>query len=135
MAKQNNKGRSKSGPPFIMLRYDIVDSSAWLNLTPAERSVLIQIARRYNGSNNGFLGASVRELALECKIAKGTVTSAVNKLTEIGFIDIVVKGAFSWKIGKASEYRLTWLKCDRTGHLPTNDFKKYTPIQLERKVA
>lgn len=135
MAKKNNKGRSKSGPPFVMLFYYIMDSDAWRGLNPASRAVLMQIARRYNGSNNGFLGASVRDLSDECNIAIGTVTASLKTLEAVGFIVTVRKGGFSCKVRLASEYRLTWLKCDLTGHAASNNFRAYQSAQANKKAA
>ena len=125
MARHNNKGRSKSGPPFVMLRYDIMDSQAWLSLMPVSRAVLMQISRRYNGQNNGLLGASVRDLASECRCTPKTVSGSIKALVERGFIEVAREGSFACKVKLAAEYRLKWLKCDKTGHGPDFSFKSY----------
>lgn len=63
MARHNAKGRRTSGPPFVRLFYYLMDCPAWLELMPTDRPVFLQTMRRYNGQNNGFLGASVDALA------------------------------------------------------------------------
>lgn len=126
MRKQNNKGRSKSGPPFVMMRYDLMDSEAWRSLNAASRSIYLQIARRYNGQNNGFLGASIDCLVSECNLAPNTVTTALRRLIEVGLIVRSREASFACKVRLASEYGLTCYPCDRTGHKPSNAFKLWT---------
>jgi len=135
MARHNKKGRSKSGQSFFMLRHDILKSEAWLSLNPSSRAVLIQLMGRFNSSNNGFIGASVRDLADECNIAIGTVTTAIKTLEAVGFIVTMRKGGFSCKVKLASEYRLTWIKCDKTGHKPSDDFKAFKAALVAKKVS
>ncbi len=98
-----------------MLTYDILNSPSWEGLSAQARAVLIQIAKRYNGGNNGALAASVRNLATECRINKDTAGKAVKELLEAGFLELAQAGAFTFKMRHAAEYRLTWLKCDQTG--------------------
>ncbi len=98
-----------------MLTYDILNSPSWEGLSAQARAVLIQIAKRYNGGNNGALAASVRNLATECRINKDTAGKAVKELLEAGFLELAQAGAFTHKMRHAAEYRLTWLKCNQTG--------------------
>jgi hypothetical protein len=125
MARANQKGRRRSGPPFLSLYHYILKSDAWRELTPQERTVLIQIAARFNGTNNGNIAASVRDLAEECNIAVNTVTKAIGRLISIGFIDRTQEGSFSYKVRHAAEYRLTWARCDRTGQAPRSLFMTF----------
>jgi hypothetical protein len=115
MRKMLKNGRTKVKDRFVMLTYDILNSPAWEGLSAQARAVLIQIAKRYNGANNGALAASVRILAAECRINKDTAAKAVKELLDAGFLELAQAGAFSFKKRHAAEYRLTWLKCDQTG--------------------
>lgn len=108
-------GRTKVKGRFVMLTYDKLNSPAWEGLSAQARAVLIQIAKRYNGGNNGALAASARDLAAECRINKDTAAKAVKELECAGFLELAQAGAFSFKKRHAAEYRLTWLKCDQTG--------------------
>lgn len=124
MSKHNQKGRRKSGPPFVMLRCDLMDSAAWGALSCAQRCILFQIQRAYNGQNNGFLGASVDSLAHHCNISPKTVTKGIKTLIDFGFIERMQEGSFAFKARHAAEYRLTYFKCDRTGRPASDAFKK-----------
>jgi hypothetical protein len=57
MAKILKNGRSKDNGRFLRLTHDILNSPAWEGLSAQARAVLIQIAKRYNGKNNGRLAA------------------------------------------------------------------------------
>jgi len=82
--------------------------------------------RKYDGRNNGWLALSVREAAARARINKDTASRAFQTLAEKGFIEETQRGAFAWKARHASEYRLTWEKCDRTGRLPSFTYLKDT---------
>lgn len=127
MAKHDKRGRTRSAPPFVMVRHDLLDSAAWRSLKPTAQSVYIRIARRYNGKNNGFLAASVRDLGEECDIKPHTAGAAINALIDRGFLERAQEGNFSCKVRLAAEYRLTSVKCDRTGAVATDAFKKWKP--------
>jgi hypothetical protein len=120
----NKTGRSKSGPAFVQLFQYMLKSPAWLGLTPQERAVYVEIASRYNGRNNGFIGMSVRHAAARCNIAPNTAAKALKALQEAGFIACTERGNFNLKRPIASEYRLTTFKCDKTGEVATKDFMK-----------
>jgi hypothetical protein len=106
----------------------MLNSDAWLSLTPAARTVYIELHASYNGTNNGRLGLSVRRAAKRGRIAKDTAAHAFEELAERGFIECMKKGAFSLKLRHATEWRLTHLKCDvtnRTGD--ASPFMKWRP--------
>jgi hypothetical protein len=108
--------------------YDwLLKSPAYLSLGCQARAVLIEIARVYDGRNNGRLGMSVRMLAERCRIARGTVRVALDELEDRGFIECVQRGAFSFKAPHASEWRLTWWPCDVTGALAEKPFMRWRP--------
>lgn len=130
MARHDNKGRRKSGPPFVRIFYYLMDSVAWLDLHPTDRAVFLQIMRRYDGQNNGFLGASIDNLAHECRVRPNTASEAVKRLIAAGFVEKARASAFSRKDRKATEYRLTCFKCDRTGAAPSNAFRRYTSAEI-----
>jgi hypothetical protein len=131
MAKILKNGRSKVKDRFVMLTYDILNSPSWEGLSAQARAVLIQIAKRYNGGNNGALAASVRNLATECRINKDTAGKAVKELLDAGFVELAQAGAFSFKKRHAAEYRLTWLKCDQTGARGSRAWKTKDATQAD----
>lgn len=124
MRSHNRTGRSKSGPAFVQIFQYMLKSSAWRHLSPAARAVYVEIAGRYNGHNNGFIGLSVRDAARRCNIAPNTAAKALRSLQEAGLIACTECGSFNLKRPLASEWRLTTHRCDKTGTLATKDFLK-----------
>lgn len=126
------KGRSKGGGGFVCLRHFMMDSPAWLSLGTGARAIYLEILRRYNGRNNGYLALSVRDGAERCRLNKDTVTRVIGELCEKGFVEVAVPGAFSCKVRHAAEYRLTVERCDRTGTPPSKAFMKWRPEQPQK---
>lgn len=126
---QDRRGRSVSGPPFIRLFKYVYESAAYRSLTPAERVVLLAVMARYNGGNNGSLALSVRDASEECRVNKDTASKAFQVLEIRGFLENTRKGAFSVKMRLASEWRLTWERCDKTHALPSKAFLKWRPTE------
>jgi hypothetical protein len=113
--------------PHVRLYRWMLDSPAYLSLGCPARAVLVEIGRVYDGMNNGRLGMSVRMLAERCHIARGTVRHALGELQDRGFIECVTRGSFSQKGGPASEWRLTWWRCDVNDAPPEKPFMKWRP--------
>jgi len=44
---------------FVMLRYSLLDSSAWQSLPPNAQALYVHMARKFNGRNNGRISYSV----------------------------------------------------------------------------
>lgn len=134
--RHNIKGRSKFGPAFVQLYCFMLDSDAWSSLTANARAVYLEVARRYNGHNNGFIALSVRDAAVRCRINKDTAKRALDELQALGFIECAVPGGFSLKVRHASEWRLTVARCDRTGAKASKTFMRWKPEpSLEKKKA
>jgi hypothetical protein len=128
MSKVDKKGRSKpAGRPHVRLYVDLASSAAWRDLKPAERAVWLQIALRCNGTNNGRLAASVRDLARECNINKDTAGKAIDRLINHGLLEVAQASSFSLKLKKAAEYRVTTLPCSLTSAPPTNAWRQWRP--------
>lgn len=128
---KNGRNKDFKGT-FTMLRHDITKSKAWLALRATEKAILIQIWLRLSidESNNGKILASHRELAKECHISRPTVSKTIERLEQVGFIEVISKGTFNCKQRLASEFRLTFFKCHATGKLPTNDWRLYDPKKV-----
>jgi hypothetical protein len=122
MARPNKKGRRDGMGRFLALPADMLKTPAWLSLGAAARAALVQVGARYNGANNGYLAASIRDLAAECNLAKDTANKAVRELVARGFLEVVQEGSFSFKKRHAAEYRLTWRPCDRTRTPPSRAY-------------
>lgn len=125
MAKHNAKGRSNGVERFAGLPHDVLNSPGFLATKPNARAVLLELARIYNGQNNGRLGLSIRDAAQRCNIGKSATAEAFQQLEDCGLIDRMTKGSFSAHKRLASEWRLLWRGCDVTGTIPTRRYRQH----------
>ncbi|WP_155889435.1 GntR family transcriptional regulator [Cucumibacter marinus] len=122
--------RAKKGgkpPPFVQIRFSTLNHPAWRDLTPVARSLYLEIKLRYNGTNNGTIGLGCREAAKALGVGVNTASRAFQDLDQHGFIKRSQGGYFSSLGSKASEWRLTEHRDDKTGHAATRDFEKWRP--------
>jgi DNA-binding transcriptional MocR family regulator len=97
---------------------------------------LVEIVRGYNGSNNGRITLSVRDLATRLGCHRDTASHALQELIDKGFIEPRIKGAYSVKFRRATEWRLNDRHCDATGVRQSQAFLKWSapqPPQSEAK--
>jgi hypothetical protein len=127
MATPRRRLNKRIDAHHVRLYSYMLNSPAYLSLGCPARAVLVEIARVYDGMNNGRLGMSVRMLAERCRIARGTAQVALKELQDRGFIECVQVGAFSLKVRHASEWRLTWWPCNVTRAPPERPFLKWRP--------
>jgi hypothetical protein len=107
MARHHNAtGRSKGEGRYVRLPHYVLESAAFLSLSPVDVRLYVELERRYNGSNNGKIHLSVREAAEKIHGSPATASRALARLTGRGFIAPMVKGAFSLKTRHATEWRL-----------------------------
>ncbi len=125
--RHDQKGRSKGDPKHTRLYEYMLASEAWRSLSTVERALYLEIKRRYNSKNNGFLAMSAREAGELLLIGKSTAARALRLLEERGFISCARRGGFNCKVSHASLWRLTEAKCDATGELPTKEFMRWRP--------
>ena len=131
MVRHNKKGRSKGGGRFVALHHFMLNTLAWQSLSPAERAVYVYLAKQYDGANNGTLLGPDRGIAENCNINRATAAKAKRILEERGFIELVTPGGFSRKVRHASEYRLTFYRCDVTEAAPSKAFLTWRPLAPE----
>jgi len=113
LSKRNNR--------FVALPYDMLNSSAFQNLSPKAVRIFIEIKRRYNGSNNGEISIGYAEAGKVAKCTKNTAGKAITELIEHGFIKRVKIGQFTCNL--ASTYSLT---CEENGKgIKTNEWKDW----------
>ena len=134
MSRRNSTdrtGRSKKAARHVRLYHWMMATPAWKSLNGNQRAIYVEIAARYDGSNNGRIPYSVREAAQALHIGKATAARDLIVLEERGFIVVMVRGAFNVKLKLATEWRLTEFNCDVTGALPTKEFAKWSPKHSE----
>lgn len=123
MVDFDKTGRSKKAGTFVMIPHIVIDSAAYQSCKPTERAILVELVRRYNGYNNGFIGLSARDAADRLHMNKDTANKALNSLWQKGLIACAKRGGFSFKLRHSSEWRLTWKKCDRTGQFASHAYR------------
>lgn len=124
-----HKQEKRKADRHVRLYHWLMRSPAWKSLPGQARALYAELARHYNGSNNGRIGYSVRQAADDLQIAPGTASRHFRILNERGFIEPMKKGAFSLKKRHATEWRMTEFTCDVTGKPPTKDFMRWQPDQ------
>ncbi|WP_262027071.1 helix-turn-helix domain-containing protein [Microvirga sp. Mcv34] len=128
--RHNARGRSTT-ERFVSLPHHMLRSRAWRSLSPVARSVFIELAAIYNGSNNGRIALSARDAAEAVGCSKDTAARAFVELVAKGFIECCSRGHFDRKSPHASEYRLTLYLCDRTGKTATKAFMHWHADESE----
>lgn len=125
------KGRSTGTKPFVMLQNWAFDCPAYRSLKPGPRAVLWELIRRYNGTNNGRIACSARDMARAINVSdRQTVAEYERELQAKGFLKITRPGGFNVKVSdrRATEWALTWEKIG--DELPTKDFMKWRPTEI-----
>jgi DNA-binding transcriptional MocR family regulator len=124
--KKRRTRRHHDGPNFIQLFRYLLDSPAYASLSVWARAALIEVNRAFNGSNNGRIVLSVREVATRLNCHRDTAARALQELVDRGFIEPRTKGAFSVKFRRATEWRLNDRRCNATGKPQSQAFLKWT---------
>ena len=120
-----NKGRGKS-ERYVWLRFWLLDTLAWKSLPVGARALYIELARRYNGNNNGRISFSVREAMQALGVSRGQAKYLFDMLLDRGFVICTSKGAFSLKTERdATEWRITEYPSDHPPAHATKDFMRW----------
>jgi hypothetical protein len=99
----------------------VLRSEAYHGLSCYARAALIELRLRYNGINNGMIGLGVRELADALHCSLDTARRALTELDDAKLAHPITGG--HWKGKRATEWRLTFYRCDKTGELPVLNWK------------
>lgn len=138
MARKHDKRGRRNGDGHFFQMYEwFMSTAAWQHATPYERSLYLELKRRYNGRNNGDISMSHREAQALLSCSNTAIENAFRGLVARGFIAAVQKGAFDWKTnkqtgngGRATRWRLTELPQDipqRVLSGGTKEFMRWQP--------
>jgi hypothetical protein len=127
--RHDGTGRSRSGPRFTRVFHWLTETPAWRSLGAVPRALYLELAQRYNGSNNGEISMSVREAKDLVHVAKDTAMRAFRELQQKGFIRCRMSGSFNYKLRHASTWILT--EHDMGDERATKDFARWRPENLE----
>jgi hypothetical protein len=121
--KSNATGRN-TGVRFLKLEHWVLNSPAAMALSPAAFKLLIYVWYRYNGTNNGSIGFSVRE-AEPIGLSKDQAGRAFTELILAGFLKVGRESCFSLKTKTSRTWEIT---AERLGDKPpTKDFMRQHP--------
>jgi hypothetical protein len=130
--KANAKGRSTGKEPFVMLPHWAFDSRAYRSLKPGPRTLLWEFVRRHNGTNNGRIVFSQRDMARAISVTdRETVAGYVRELEAKGFVTAQRRGGFNVKVAdrRASEWALSMFPI--SGEPATKGFMHWRPSNLD----
>jgi DNA-binding transcriptional regulator YhcF (GntR family) len=122
MGKTNQTGRSNKKDRYVALPHYIMNTFAWQRLSVTARAAWLEFVRVHNSFNNGKIAMSERTLAKRLGVVRNTASRAIKELLTFGFIEITKASTFNIK-RRAAEYRLTHIKDDITGELPSRAFQ------------
>jgi len=128
-----NNGRSHKHERYFAVPHYILQTFAWRQLSVQAKAAWLQIGACFNGSNNGRIAVSCRDLANQLNISRPSAARAIIELLTFGFLERTQASSFSQK-RVAAEYRLTHLPCDRTGELATRAFQNIKEQQNDQFV-
>jgi DNA-binding transcriptional MocR family regulator len=129
--------RNRHGPKFVRLFHFMMDTPAWQSLSPLAIVAYLELARHYNGSNNGELYLSIRTFAQKWNCSPASAARAINELIDKGFIEVTRNSGFNVKDRKrqARTFRLTVFFCDLTKSAASNTFSKWKPAEKHFTVS
>ena len=129
---RRHKGKSER---YVKLRFWLLNSPAWQSLPPAARALYIEMAKRYNGYNNGRIVTGVRDAKKLIGVSKDTAHMALRFLEDRGFVVCTKRGAFSHKTCMdASEWRLTEYDSDYPVQHATKEFMRRTEFKTRAQI-
>ena len=108
--RHKDKGRRESGS-FTAIPHAVQDSANWRRCSATAIKMLCDIARQFNGKNNGDLGASLTVLRPRGWSGPETVCFALRELRHYGLIVLTRQGGLHCP----SLYALTWHPIDACG--------------------
>lgn len=86
--KSNATGRSLPSNKHVRFYDFMLRSEAWHHLSGNGCKLLMELARRHNGHNNGDIALSVREAAQVLRGGKDKARKTLAELQQLGFIKV-----------------------------------------------
>lgn len=104
------KGRKESGT-FILIPHAVLDSANWGKCSGNAIKLLCELARQYNGRNNGDLCATLSLMKRHGWTRSATLQSATKELRHYGLLQLSRQGG----LNSPSLFALTWKPVDECG--------------------
>jgi hypothetical protein len=124
------KGRADTGR-FCGIPHSLMDTPAYISLSPGAVKLFLDLLRQFNGRNNGCIVAVHSQLK-QRGWAESSMHKALSELIRKGFLVRNFQGGLGPAGKKPSRYRFTFLPaeapdfdCPWTG--PSNEFRAWEP--------
>ncbi len=104
--------KKRDGTRFVTIPTDVLESTAYLNLSSHARMLLLDILVQYRGNNNGDLCAAWSFMKPRGWRSQATLAKAKSELLDQALIAETRKGG---RPNRASLYALTWFALDDCG--------------------
>ena len=95
---------------FVRLDHNFVRSDPVVALSSHGKALLLAMADRYNGRNNGRIPFSYDEARRWLHCSSATAKRTFGELKVAGLIEVVQPGSFYGRQGAATEWRLIFYK-------------------------
>lgn len=118
ISRQKAKGR-RTCRTFTQLPHDVIDHEDFINLSHRATRLLLDLARQYNGYNNGDLCATFSMMKKRGWTSNDQRNKALKELVEKDFIRLTRQGGKN----SCNLFAVTWLPVDITW-LPINKCKQ-----------
>lgn len=99
--------KRRKGPYYVKIDHALIDSEAWLHLSPHAFKLLVAIWRQHNGKNNGQIPFSRDQACAVLKCTTRIARRAFEELQEKGFIRLRRDSGFNQKSTVAREWEIT----------------------------
>jgi len=104
---QRTKNRSNQ-KRFLGICKDVLDSESYSRLGAWSVKLMVDIAKEYNGNNNGDLSATFSIMKKQGWRSRGTLHRAIKQLVKYGFLELTRQGGKN----RCSLYAVTWKSID-----------------------
>jgi len=108
--RERLKGRA-SHKGFLGINKDVLESESYSKLGAWAVKLLVDVAKQYNGHNNGDLSAAFTLMKPLGWHSKGTLARAIKDLLDNGFLELTRQGGKN----RCSLYAITWKPIDECG--------------------
>jgi len=93
MAKTRAKAKGRKDLwLFVMLRHDLIDHPDYLALSHPAKTLLVDVLRHYNGSNNGDFAITLSVMSKRGWTSKDTLVRATKELIEADLLMLTRQG-------------------------------------------
>ena len=107
-AKLTGKGKDHS---FLLLTHNMMDSQAWLGLSGSAVKLLLEIARQYNGFNNGDISVPISRMRKRGFNSSDVLSRCKKELIAAGLVTQTRQGGMHYP----SLFSVTWLPINECG--------------------